>query len=358
MTNIVDNKTTLTEFDTTTQDQIALGGGASDVSNIVSPEFAAITGAQFADDEVGGLMTALLGTQKLFEVGIDNVEIVSLSTGGITLKINGAGPTSEYLTITGEDYEAALAAVNNGNTDLKDAKAQFAIFDTDTMSKIFIGGGESDAASKVGAEFASIVGGTWIDTHEVDDLLAGLVTGKGWNDAAHGMDGVELISMTSDEFALKFAGDIVLFTGEAAEAAIDGVTGSFIDIKNKLSQVAEFDTDTMTKMWIGGGKSDAEARLGQEFADITGGSYIDLDEVDDLFSAMVTGKGWSGDHDGLGADVDLVGLTDDSFTLALHTTSYITDTIIFRGEAVAAMIDAVQASGGNGVTDFDWALYA
>lgn len=359
MTDIKDSNSTLDSFDTDTETSHWIGGGKSDASNIVSPEFADITGGSRINDfEIDEFIFALLGKQNKSEVGIDNVDIVSLSTDSITVAINGAGPTTDLITISGDDYLAALAAADNGIVDLKDGKAQFAIFDTDATNKIFIGGGKSNAVSQVGQEFADITGGTNINVDEVGDLLAGLVTGKGWKASKHGMEGVELVSLTTDEFAIKFAGDIVLFTGAAAKAAIDDVSGSHIDIKNNKSQVAQFDTDTMKSMWIGGGKSDAVQRLGQEFADITGGSRIHLDEIDDLFSALVTDKGWGAAHDGLGPDVELVGLTEDSFTIALHTNSYITDTITFAGEKVGEMIDEVEASGGNGVTDFDWTLIA
>ncbi|MDW4497125.1 hypothetical protein R5H30_03960 [Sulfitobacter sp. D35] len=337
MGDIKNPKTQFTFVDTDLVSKIWIGGGMSDAASIVGAEFADITGGTHIDNgELDDILSAALTSRGWSDVpGLDGVEIVSLTSESFTIAIDGSGGSKDYYTFTGDAAATAIASISGGHIDIKNSKSQVAIFDTDAVSSIWIGGGKSDARNLVGEEFAEITGGSRIHDHEVEGLLAAATSGSSWtNPDAHGLGGVELLTLTDDEFTLTIdaAGptrDTIIFKGADAADAIVSVADEHIDIKNNKTQVGYFDvTRADSTFFLGGGASD-KSIVSDEFNDLVAGSQLNKSEVLSIFEAITSGGSW-GNPGSNGLDrVELVGMDNDSFTIALDTGGPAVDYIIF-----------------------------
>lgn len=238
-----------------------------------------------------------------------------------------------------------ISDVAGSNTDLKNRKSQFALFDTDTMSSIWIGGGASNARQLVSEQFADITGGSRIDCEkrgnpELQNLFEAVVRDKGRN-KYHGVEGVKLIGLTPDSFTIEYGAsgpttERIMFTGACAKAAIDYSVSlnpnNYSNFKNIESQVAVLDTDSSNnKVWLG----DA-GQVSAEVKSITGHT-IEADEVQSLFEAVMSPGGL--EH------VRILGVTERSFTLEFNPVRYCSDCkdiVIFKGQEVADAIYNVR----------------
>ena len=238
------------------------------------------------------------------------------------------------------------------NGDIKNVDQQLVRVDTDATTNVFIGGGKSNAKSLVGEEFADITGGTKINfsskNNELPDLLEAILNSS--RNTAPGLSGVELVSLSKDTFTIAINGtagskDFYEFSGSIASAAINSVLFTLgngkpaINLKNSASQVAFFNTDVMSSIFVGdSGAASPEAKS------LIGGSSLKVDEVENLFTAVVTGKASNGTAGVEG--VDLIGLTDEGFTLRIEGQASTKDTIIFGGQgAIDAIVAADTAKG-------------
>jgi len=163
-----------------------------------------------------------------------------------------------------------MALSTNGN--MKNVSTQMARINTNEFNNVWIGGGKSDARKLVGEEFADITGGSKINfgkrdadhnlirgKNELVELLDALVNAGSGEEAE--LEGVELVSLTSASFVIMYTGwmgskNYLEFTGVAAEEAIEAATFDFngrngVDLKNPVSQMTIFDTDTMRSVFIG-----------------------------------------------------------------------------------------------------------
>lgn len=110
---------------------------------------------------------------------------------------------------------------------------------------------------------------------------------------------------------------------------------SIVDIKNRDQQMARVDTDAVTSVFIGGGRSDAARIVGQEFADITRGTRIHNRELAPLLAAILT----EGGRRAPGLEgVSLVSLSSTGFTIAISGSAGSTNFIEFTGSAAEAAI--------------------
>ena len=227
--------------------------------------------------------------------------------------------------------------------DIKNPFSQFDFIDTDAQSATFLGGGNDTQARFVSQAFADITGGSRLGDDRLDDVLKAALTGRG----APGLEGVEVVSLSASGFAIALDGnegsrDTLSFSGADAVAAIASVAGRGINISNPSSEVGLFDTDAQARFFLGGGNSTQANLVSQEFAAITGGATLATGRVDDLLQALLTGRGDAAGVDG----VELLGLTDEGFTIGLTGNVGSIDTIIIAGTAAT---DAIAALDGGGV---------
>ncbi|SHG97581.1 hypothetical protein [Ferrimonas marina] len=242
---------------------------------------------------------------------------------------------------------AASPAMAN-SLDIGDGQSQFAIYDTDKVTKLYLGGSGSSRVA-ISQEFADIVDSFNLQERHIEPLLAAVLGGRGWNNI-HGLPGVELGFLNPNSFSLKLHTgkgpvDTVVFQGAAVEGIINSVARGNVDIKNNQSQFAEFYSDGSGNIWIGGGRSDAVRNVSEEFAEITGGSKIHCDqrgnrEVEGLFAGLVEDSGWNDPH-GI-ENARLAGLTDTSYTIEFGAAGPTTKRITFTGSCATDAIEAVD----------------
>lgn len=218
--------------------------------------------------------------------------------------------------------------------NIKNGSSQTGIFDTDESNKIFLGGGRNDRARFVSEEFADLVGKD-IKISQIEPLLDEVID--------DGVGGVELKNITPNSFILDIdanAGttDRIIFTGGAAQSAIDNVAGDLINIKNGSSQLAIFNAeDDNDKIFIGGGRNDREKFVSEEFADLVG-KDIKGSQIAPLLEEVI--------DDGVDG-VKLNSISTDSFTLEINGNASTTETIIFTGEVVEDAITGLAKGGVN-----------
>lgn len=233
--------------------------------------------------------------------------------------------------------------------DIKNVDQQLARVDTDTVTSLFIGGGKSNARDIVGQEFADITGGTRIGfADELPDLLEAILTSS--RNEAPGLEGVELVSLSKETVTIALNGnagsqDFIEFSGSVAAAAIDSILFEFgngnpaINLKNSASQVAFFDTDVRNSIFVGSSNA-----ASAEASDIIGGSSLSVNEAEELLTAVVNSRKSNGSAGVEG--VELIGLTDEGFTLRIEGQAATKDTLIFGGQGAIDAIAAADASGG------------
>ncbi|GAM54114.1 hypothetical protein JCM19231_3634 [Vibrio ishigakensis] len=231
--------------------------------------------------------------------------------------------------------------------NIKDSSNDFMVFNTDTSSNVYIGGGNSNIRALVSDEFADLVGGGKIHNHQINGIFNALVGGKGWN-AEHGLKNVTLNFVTPESFSISYPGassttETVLFIGhEVAEVIADNARAN-INIKDNKSDFGHYNTDEMNSIWIGGGASDARKIVSQEFSDIVGGSRIYAErrgkqEVKDLFYNLVNDKtgGWNG-YKGV-ENVSVLGLSTSGFVAEINGNGPSVERILFSGEHAQAAV--------------------
>ncbi|MEM1379877.1 MAG: hypothetical protein AAGH41_04545 [Pseudomonadota bacterium] len=128
----------------------------------------------------------------------------------------------------------------------------------------------------------------------------------------------------------------------------------FANIKNSHQQMARIDTDEANKVFIGGGKNNARDQVGEEFAEITGGTNIDFnhknpnrirDELTPMLQAILT----SDKNEAPGLEgVTLVSLSEDSFTISIPGWFGTQNFIEFTGSKAEEAVANVLFELGNG----------
>lgn len=297
--------------------------------------FTLLGGDEITTSNLETLLQELLEADGKFNaIGVEGVDIVSLNTESFTISIEGLGGSFDYYTFAGTFVTSVIDSVAGDRIGLNDNDSRAAIFDTDLDTKIFIGNGPyQKLADNVSEDFADLVAlndAKNINLDEIDALLdAAIAAGNG--DIGYGVEGVGLVSMTDDEFTLDFSGigltmDTIIFTGSAAAGAIANIAMGEIDVSNQKNEVGYFDVAGSPSFIVVGDQPSDLDYVSTEFNDLIFGDAIDAAEVLGLFAAIVAGdsNGTSG-VDG----VELVGLDNDSFTVALSARSASTDYIIF-----------------------------
>ncbi len=335
-------------FNTDVQNKLFIGGGKNDAAQIVSQEFADITGGTWIGvEDIPGLLQALVADKGWgADHGIDGVELMDISESTFTIRIQGNGVSSEIIVLEGQAVENAIADVTYPHIDVKDSKSQLAFFNTDVQNSIFIGG---VSATNVSSEFKSLTGGSSIKTSQIEEILRQVVADHGWKND-HGIENVELLDISKDSFtiAISAAGptrDIIVFSGEAVESAINNIKKGHSDIKDKKSSLSFFHVDSLKdKHFIGGGKSDASRIVSEEFANLVGGTWINGNEILGLLRAVAE----PGKNDPGVAGVRLMDLSKDSFTLQIKGAAADSwETIVFTGAIVEAALLELEADFAN-----------
>ncbi|NRA28875.1 MAG: hypothetical protein HRU11_01335 [Parvularculaceae bacterium] len=125
-----------------------------------------------------------------------------------------------------------------------------------------------------------------------------------------------------------------------------------VNMKNVNQQMVRIDTNETASVWIGGGRSDAARIVGQEFADVTGGSRIHFNHKKNELVALLAGMLHSRSNAAPEMEgVELVSLTANGFTIAFDgwegTQNFVEFSGIKAEEAIAAATS--QANGNNAV---------
>ncbi|GAL16486.1 hypothetical protein JCM19233_7509 [Vibrio astriarenae] len=170
----------------------------------------------------------------------------------------------------------------SASADIKNKFDMFAFFDTDSVSKLWTGGGASDYRKYVSLDYANMIGGGTINLEEIEPIFQAVTGGNGTKEE-HGLEGVTLNFVTTDSFSISYPGaadttETVVFLGDYVENIISANATGNIDIKNKKSNFAMMNTNSKSNISIGGGKDDARKIVSEEFAELTGGSKIDRDK--------------------------------------------------------------------------------
>lgn len=345
----------LVRVDTEAQKSVFIGGGKSDAAGIVGQEFADITGGTWINWEKGNgdplpelddLLAALLTSSRNEAPGLEGVRLVSISSDTFTIGVRGNEHSTNFVEFSGsvaaDAIDGVLFRLGNGNeaVNLKNSASQVTVFDTDQTNSIFVG--SSNAASE---EAKDLIGGSSLKMDEAEDLLVAAVTGKQANGSA-GIEGVDLVGLTDQGFALRIDGqaattDTIIFEGQGALnaiAAADAAQGA--DFKDGKTALDVFDVETEGSEFVGGTEP---ATIGADFDALIGGSSIHRDQVLDIFEALISGSARKGDA-GLD-EVELIGLNDTSFSIAVNTSGGNTDYILFTN------VDTLDGAGTFGFGD-------
>ena len=307
-------------------DSVFIGGGYNDARDIVGEEFAEITGGtRINADELDEILGAIFTSDRGEAPGLEGVDLVSVSSDSFTIAIDGRAGSKNFIEFSGSEAEAAidgvLSQVGNDNygLDLKNNRSQVTLFNTDDVNSIFVG--SQSAASD---EVDEIIRGSRLHVNEVADLYLAAVSGRADNGTA-GLDGVELIGITDEGFALRIdAGgdtvDTIIIEGEAAlEAIAQGDELRSTDLRDGFTAFDVFDLSQEDREFIGG--TDGELR------DVIGGQ-LEAGDVLNLFDALISGNGKACNTHGV-ADVTLVGLSATSFAIRIDSAGGNADFILF-----------------------------
>ncbi len=224
--------------------------------------------------------------------------------------------------------------------NIKDVVSQTGVFDTDQSSAFDLKGTKDVQRDRISPEFASLLEGTKIVTDEISGLLDEILNGDGVN-------GVTLTQLSLDSFTLDLstAGgttDTIIFRGAAVASAIAGADTGKVDVKNARGNANDFgifNTDISDRFTLGGSQQDKTRFVSQEFGEIVNGSRLSSSRVAPLLEELILGDGIK--------NVDLVGLSSDSFTIQLNTATGGTDTILFEGEVVKDAITGLTTGNVN-----------
>lgn len=251
----------------------------------------------------------------------------------------------------------SASAATNLSINVKDSNTSVQFADFNDLYKLAFGG--ADNVKKVSYELYEIVRQDKIKKNEFYDVLEAVLFDKGWS-KEHGVEGGTLKGLTDNSFTLSFKNslngveDTVTFYGTDVTALLYTLSSSNINIKDNKTRLATFEpTSSKQSIWIGGGKSDSVKRVSQEFADITGGSKIQGNELESLLNALLFGSKQEAHLGG----VTLLGLNSTSFAIAVNEGEGRYERILFKGQYVADVITSVTAAAtgldtGDGQSKF------
>lgn len=236
--------------------------------------------------------------------------------------------------------------------------------DTDAQNSVWIGGGRSASARIVSQEFADVTGGSkinWKKNKELTDLLQEILRGDG-------VDGVELVSITENSFMISFGGwkgsqNYLEFTGSAAEEAIRAVhesSGQSGALESGGSGMTMFELSPGADEEVAGPSSSSNSTLATELrllveeesevgSMVFANSPTSVEPSDVELAAQLLTAATSGlaKRDTVGLDdVELVGLTQEGFTLRVTTKTDDVETFVFSGEGAKEAI-AIADDGSN-----------
>jgi hypothetical protein len=198
------------------------GGGVKDKFNLHIGGTKAIGDGEL-NDLIGGQFNINKHTNDLETLlnavltgdGVSGVEVVSLTCGEVTLAFDN-GRAVDTMTLTGEYVRTVLEAIDSP-ADLGDGHGRFSVVDGD---RDVIGTGVIN----------DLVGGQF---NGVEDVQAVLQAALDLDD-----DRVELVSLGEDSFSVRVINegrgtvDTLLFKGDNAAGALDGLSGGFINTGN------------------------------------------------------------------------------------------------------------------------------
>ncbi|MEM1129956.1 MAG: hypothetical protein AAGH83_05465 [Pseudomonadota bacterium] len=348
--------TQMARINTDEGQKVSIGGGKSNVAATIGTEFAKIVGGNGInyvekgrhDDELidilKGLLTSSGNNAPL--LASEGVSLVSLSCDSFTLALDGAAGSTNFIEFSGTSAEQAIESVlftlDSGGpaANFKNSASQVALFDMDSHGSVFIG-----EAAVVGAEADQIIGGSSMSKAEATELFEAVVSGKQENGTA-GVEGVELLDLTDEGFTLEFEGqaatkDTIIFKGQGAIdaiAAADAAKG--VDFKDGVTALDIFDVASESSEFVGDTNPNT---IGADFDALIGGSKIHNHQVLDIFEALISGNGRNG-VSGL-EKVDLIGLNNTSFSIAVNSAGGNTDYILFTN------VDALDGAEAFGFYD-------
>lgn len=337
----------MARIDTDDQSRVFIGGGKDDAKRIVGEEFAEITGGTWIDNsELDNLLAAILTSGGNQAPGLEGVELVSIGADTFTLAIDSTAGTTDFIEFSGSAAQSAIELVldpnNRANADQK--TSQVAVFEIKGSNKLFIGDFD-----QVSDEADDIVQGSKMEISEAKALFSAATEGKASNGTA-GVDGIEIVGLTDEGFALRVSGqsatvDTIIIEGQGAIDAIHAAEGQpGADLNDANSGFGILDASDENSVFVGTGKSGMAANVSQEWADIVGGDSLQKDEVLEIFEALIGGNGRSG-TDGLDG-VELIGLNDTSFSIAIESAGGNTDYVLFTD--VDTLDGADQFGFGDG----------
>lgn len=232
----------------------------------------------------------------------------------------------------------SAVAAENVTLNLKDAKAQTHAVHYNNFYKAAFGGGDN-VRNYVSQEFYDIFRDDKFKHGDLPLIAEAVMFDKGWSNN-HGVDGVTLYGLSNNSITLGFTNgdsgvdDTILFYGTDVTYMLESFAVSNIDTKDNKSRLAIFDVQTpKDSMFIGGGAK----WVSEEFKTIVGGSSISADEVQILLSALLEGKSDLGV-----ANVQLIGLEENNFAVAIKEGNSRYERVLFRGEVVEEAIQALS----------------
>jgi hypothetical protein len=221
----------------------------------------------------------------------------------------------------------------NKNIDVKDSKVQAGggYFDGSVSNNIHMGG-----MSARYPELNSVIGGEGMKLSDIQPFLEELLTDNTQSNSV-GFDGVEITGLSPDTVTVQFTNapqvDTLMITGPAVQLAlgqVSGIQGTDLgDNKSGFKIAAVSSNDHL------GGST---GNISGEFNDIVGGTFK-ADDGAPLFAELVSGLApWKTDNVANIAGVDgvkLIGLTTDSYAVALERASGTVDTVLFTNAGAA-----------------------
>ncbi|PRY25956.1 hypothetical protein CLV78_10147 [Aliiruegeria haliotis] len=181
---------------------------------------------QFHDEDAVALTVAAL-EEKFGLADYDGLEFLGGTADCIAIDLQTDKGPVDTIILRGSEIADTIAGFNpetKSGWDPKDGRSATIVFDTDTETQLYVGGGGStqgkiwyDAAgTETQAQF-----GNYVKLDEVDDMI-GLILQydgeAGVNIIAGGEAGDDFLTAT---FSGAGATDTIIFTGSAAEDAID-----------------------------------------------------------------------------------------------------------------------------------------
>jgi hypothetical protein len=308
------------------RDAVEIGGNYNTSLRTVGGRFADITGGGRIDAlEVDSLLNDLFTSGKYSAPGLEGVDLVAINSDSFTIAINANVRTQDFIEFSGSEVERAIDEVfsrrNTGDyaLNLADNYSQVTLFNTDTDEYLLVGQ-QTYTSQQVDATIAT----NRLTTEEVIDLFLTSVSGRAANGTA-GVDGVEVLSITDQGFALRFgtrvdSADTIVVEGEAARFAIaQADTIASTDLGDDLTALDIFDVSREYFEPIGPTTG--------ELRDVIGGQ-LQASDVMNLFHSVTSGNGKFLNPPGV-EGVTLIGLNSTSFSVKIDSAGGNTEYILF-----------------------------